>query len=190
MIKNYFLLTLLYFPLIYAEIELVQLEWDVPFCDDGCAKLTQRYLEKIPEVAEVVVKKAAGQARLRWKPNVKYDYKPVNVAIHAAGPSVHQVRLVVRGTLEEKNDEWFLVSLGDNSRFRLLSVIHPNPREYNIRHSPYNRRLSKELREQLTKAKDEFRVVTITGPILRFYQFNPVDLIIENVKVWGLSDIK
>lgn len=170
-----------------AEIVSVRIDWDNIQCQEDCAKLMDKQLNEIKQVATVSVSQTNGNATLQWKAGDKFDFQPVNNAIKRVGLHLEALRINVRGTISVENRKYFITSIGDGTKFHLLgqATDDPNKNRYVIQNSAFNRPLSKEQKEQLENAMKNDLTVTIEGPILQPYQFPPLDLIIGSLNVSG-----
>lgn len=180
---------LLAFYNLRSEIEMVSFTWDNVLCREDCAMRIEKELHKIHDVAEVSVSQRDGMAKMRWDADKPFDFSPIRQAIKRVGIHVQTLKVTVTGTIEKKNNKFYIVSIGDATKFNLMGVAvdEPGKNRYVIQNSRYNRPLSARQVEILTEAMHEKKIVTIHGPIYSPYQFPPLDLIIESLSVSELK---
>ncbi|MCB1111918.1 MAG: cation transporter [Chlamydiales bacterium] len=182
-VKLFIIMMILSTSPIMAEIERVTIRWKPAFCPASCAQGLEKSLSGIREVAEVNVQLEAGQANLRWKPNQKFSYDQINRAMRMIGVSVQEINVSVRGTIEHSSREVELVSLGDNTRFTLLSPIQPTVDQSVARNNPESYQLTESTRERLIAAEKDDRIITIQGPLFEPFRAPPLYLIIQQAQI-------
>lgn len=150
-----------------AEIERVTVTWNAQICLDACVREIARQLQMINGIAEIVISQPQGQADLRWKPKSPFSYDFIKRSVEGAGAGIRDIRLQVRGTLVITPAAVLLESLGDNTRFVLLSPaqqsFYKNVPQINFD----THQLAPEMRQSLVDAATHSEVVVIKGPLLR-----------------------
>lgn len=147
-----------------AEVEEIVMKWNAALCLNNCVPLLARQLSYVKNLADVQLNDRAGVAVMRWKPNYPFSYEPFNLATRTVGVRIEDFRLRVRGTINQNGDNFFLVSMGDNTSFLLLGPATSLPGRYipkNIASHP----LSPIMRERLALAAQRRDVVIIEGPL-------------------------
>ncbi len=175
----FFVLTLqiFIFPLV-GEIERITVKWEPLVCRDSCAQGIARQLVSVRGVAEIVIQPPQGVVHVRWKPRFPFSFDFIKNAISMIGPHILDARVQVRGTLIATNDAILLESLGDNTRFVLLSPAKQSL-NYNVpQYSFETHVLAPELRQQFLQGIRDSCVVTIKGPLLE-WQTGGLYLIVE-----------
>lgn len=173
------------YPLM-AEVETVKIKWTPTLCRlESCIKGLEQQFRRIKGVADVEMNQADGQAILRWKPDVQFSYPPINTAMSMIGLSVNDIRIRVRGRVAHDSQYTFLISIGDETRFRLLGPIQPQPLTYNVQYNELVHPLTLELQDRLNGAEKDKRIVTIEGPFLQPERSPPLplQLIVEHLDV-------
>lgn len=151
-----------------AEIQKIILKWNAALCLDQCVAPLLRQLDNIPGIANIQVNAQAGIAEVDWKPNAPFSYYPFNTAYRSAGVRVTDVRIKVRGTVViDSDNNFYLVSLGDNTRFVILGPLSAKANRYIIQSSGTTHPLPPHLREQLLQAQQSSQLVTIEGQLFQ-----------------------
>lgn len=177
----YSLFILLFVSSLQAEIEQISFTWRAAECQAGCDTLLKKELGKIYGVSEVQVDLAAGQATLKWKPNVAFSFYPINTAIRMVGPHMRNLRAKVRGKIKHDTNNVKLISEGDSTEFYLINPVIPVANQYVETHSVFNRSLTPDLKKQLIDSEAKKQIVTIEGPIFEPYRSPPLQLVVENL---------
>ncbi len=168
-----------------AEIERVTVNWNPQICLDACVREISRQLRMINGIAEIVISQPQGQADLRWKPKSPFSYDYIKTAIGIVGAPILDVRVQVRGTLTITPAAVILESLGDNTRFVLLSPAQQSFSKNVPQRNFDTHVLAPQMRQQLVDAATQSCVVVIKGPLLR--PLMGLYLIIEQITINRLS---
>lgn len=185
--KLFFLLSCsilsLYTSYAHAEVEKIILKWNSAVCQRSCVEGLLSQLNRIPGVAEAKMSGGAGVLEIRWKPDHPFSYYPIKTAMQMIGLHIDDLRLTVRGTLSHSANQVFLNSLGDSSRFVLMSPTRPGTNRYVESKSLYTHELSPDLRAQLMEKENTNTVVTVEGPLFEPEQRSPpYFLIVESLR--------
>jgi hypothetical protein len=164
-----------------AEISDITITWRAAQCIGRCQKLLSEQFGKIYGVSKVDVNLAAGQANLKWKPNVAFSFYQINTAMRLVGPAISNIRLKVKGKIQADRGQVKLISEGDGTTFYLLNPITPSGTKYVITGSIYNRQLSPDVRKQLLDAAAKKQLVIVEGPLFEPYRSPPLYLVIEHL---------
>jgi hypothetical protein len=159
----------------------VTLSWKPAACAPTCYPVLERRLGDIPAVAEVKFNYSKAMAELRWKPNQPYDDRLVRTPVAWSGLVLNDVRIRVRGTITHDDKNVYLVSLGDGTKFPLVSPPSPNNLRYVVKNNPSTYTLEHDLENELLDAEDNFEIVTIEGTLITPFR-PPVHLIVEGVQ--------
>lgn len=176
-------LSLAFFTFAGAEIQNVTLRWIPGGCTTGCNQMLGQRFQMIPGVASINVNPPAGQMDVRWKPNFPLNFQPINAAFSSVGPSIEEMRVKVRGTLQSNGKQFFLISIGDNTMFQLLGFPQAQPNQYiPLSYNPINYPLSPSMIQQFNQAAAQNQITIIDGPILAPERSPPWMLIVQNVQ--------
>jgi hypothetical protein len=160
---------------------LAALRWNAALCLDVCIPLLERQLNSITGVANLTIDPRAGAATLEWKPNVSFNYAPINIATRAAGIRVSDARIRVRGTISHDNANVYISSLGDNTRFNLLGPINPIPGHYIVQSNIASHPLPLKMRDELLLAEAKNQMVTVEGPLFEPLRY-VLAIVVEQVQ--------
>lgn len=166
-----------------AEIQQVVIKWTPGLCTASCIAGLDKAFKKIDAVASTSLDQAAAQAVLQWKPNYPFSYTPIDYAMNAIGLYVTEFRMKVRGTIIHDKTNVFLVSLGDNTSFTLLSPTIPAPSQAASLYNVESYQLTPQLRERLIATEAQHQVVSIAGPIFTPWLSPPLLLIVESLNI-------
>lgn len=170
--------------ILFSEIQTVTIKWTAAECFASCGKGLEQQFKKIHEVAEIHMNLLQGQAELRWKPNAPFSFTPVKIAMQMIGLYINDIHIKVRGTIKHDNQNNFtLVSLGDNTTFNLLSAPSSSMVNYVEQYNPQNRVIRPDLKNQLLESERNHSVATISGPLFEPYRAPPLVLIIEHLNI-------
>lgn len=164
-----------------AEIEEIVMKWNALECLDVCIPTLQQQLDNIINVTDLQINPRAGTSVMRWKPNYPFSYEPFNLATRTVGIRIADFRMKVRGTINRQQDNYYLVSIGDNTSFLLLGPIRAEPGRYIIRQNIASHPLSPKLRQQLLLAANNGQIVEIEGPLFEPLRYLLM-LIVEQIK--------
>lgn len=173
-------------PLV-AEIETVVLKWDQGFCSRSCALGLERQLTAIRDVAEVKLDAPQDQATLRWKPNARFAFDPIDRATRQIGvpfgSDTNEIMITVRGTIRHTNREVTLISIGDGTVFTILSPPSSATGQSAILNNIQTLTLSPDTRRELILAEEEFKIVTISGPLFQPERSPPNFIVAQQVNI-------
>lgn len=173
---------------LQGEISKVTVKWKNPgICLDSCITDMAKHFGSMNGAAEVILNQGGGQVDIRWKPRIPFSYSPINTAMRMVGPSIHEMRVSVRGTVTHSSNTFILESLGDNTKFVLLGPVNPSMSQYTVVHNTDNRPLSEETRMRFLKAEKNFEVVEIEGPLLDPWRYQVLYLIVEKANAISLG---
>lgn len=164
-----------------ADIDHVTIKWTTGLCTSSCVTTLKDQFSKVPGVAKIEITQGQGQMSLQWKPNVPFNFIPINGAMSLVGLSIQDLRIKARGNISHDNQRVFLTSTGDNTRFQLLGPVQPSEHHYVIEFSPFTHPLSADMRKDLLDAEAAHQIVTIEGPILEPERSPPLYLIVERI---------
>ncbi|MCB1114546.1 MAG: hypothetical protein KDK62_07310 [Chlamydiia bacterium] len=167
-----------------AEVEQVTLIWQPGLCGSGCVKGLYRELGKIRGIDTIDINEGTGRAYLTWKPDVKFSFQPINVAVRIVGIRVNDIRLKVRGKIHGSAQNLELISEGDKTPFRLLNPIIPQGNRAPELKSTLNRQISPEVAQELLETAKNNQTVLIEGQFFQPYRSPPNNLVIERVTVF------
>ncbi|HRD55378.1 MAG TPA: hypothetical protein PLC42_03170 [Parachlamydiaceae bacterium] len=167
------------FPL-HSDIQEVKVFWSAPLCTPSCYSLLATEFRKVPGVADVEMNGAAGQANLKWTPNASFSFHAVDAAMRMVGPRLHNIRVKVRGKIQEAQGTIKLISEGDQTEFYLLGPAGFAPGQ-TLTQSVYNRPLTPNIQEKLLSAKQQNLTVIIDGPLFQPQRSPPNQLVAENI---------
>jgi hypothetical protein len=165
-----------------AEIESITIKWTALECQQSCIAGLEKQFRNINGVADVIMNQPAGMATLRWKPDVVLTFPPINTAMSMIGLSINDLRVKVRGTISHDARTVTINSLGDNTRFLLMSPVTPKRYEMVEEFNPETHILTPSQRDQFLQAQDADQVAIVEGPLFEPERSPPLKLIVANVK--------
>lgn len=167
-----------------AEIQKLVITWTPGLCVSNCIMGLDQQLRKVDGVGNVQINQASARADLQWKPNFPFSYPAVEAAMSKIGLSIIDISIKVHGTLShDQNDNIWLTSIGDGTRFFLLSPIQPSSSQYVEYYNVESHKLTEEMRRKLNDAEFSNQAVTIEGPIFSPERAPPLTLIIQKLQV-------
>lgn len=165
-----------------AEVEEIILRWNAITCYDTCAPLLERNLLAIKSVRHLQMNARSGVATMGWDPNDPFSYPPFRYASAAAGVTLLDIRLRIRGQIIHDADRYYLTSIGSGERFWILGPLIVEPGRY----TPPNvesHRLSAQMKLKLMEAEQLRATVVISGPLLFPYYKYPRTIVAEQIEV-------
>lgn len=162
-----------------AEIERITINWNPQVCLDGCVREITKQLSMVPGIAEIMINQPQGQSDIRWKPKSPFSYDFLRNAVGMVGSTIRGIRVQVRGTLVVTPGGVFLESLGDNTKFVLLSPAQQSFTRNVPQLSFDTHILTPQMRQQLIEAAKQSVVAVVKGPLLQ--PGNGLYLIIEQI---------
>jgi len=165
---------------LQAEIQHVIIKWTPALCIlPSCVQGLQQQFVRISGVEDVQINQAAGQATLRWKPDVPFTFPPINTAMSMIGLSILDFRMRARGHIIQQGNNFVFVSQGDETRFVLLGPVTPQQTRYVIEFNPETHLPNPQLKDQFQQAVQNNSSVIIEGPIFQPERSPPLQLIVE-----------
>lgn len=178
-ILQFLLAALLPTMMLHAEIQLITVKWIPTACLAPCVQSIAQQFVRMSGAAEFRLDQAQGQADIRWKPRAPFSVEYLNTAMRVAGPSIHDIRVKVRGTIVSTPNAILLQSLGDNTQFLLLSPTRGNVNEYMPTQSFDVHQLAPEVREKFMQAERTNTVAVVQGPLFEPIRTMGLYLIVE-----------
>ena len=166
----------------FGEIELITVKWAQGYCTKNCQEGLRTRLKSVPPIAEFNVQGEGSQVQIRWKPKAPFSYLTLNMIIKGFGIHIDQVFMRVRGVIERDARHTYLVSLGDNTRFILLSPINVSPLQSQsvARNNVESYQLAVNLKERFLLDEQEYRVVTVQGNLFDPWRYVENYLIVQS----------
>lgn len=180
MVRFIFILNFIISLSLFAEVQEVSFTWNAAICRDQCTPNLTRQLKQIRGVSSFTIDEHAGRASLVWNPNEQFSFGYLNMASRLVGFRIIDTRVVVRGTVTRIGDDFYLISLGDQTKFRLLGPLQTDPSRYTIKYNIANHPLPFNMRDKLIEAQRRLIVVTITGALFEPQRY---DLMLVIVKI-------
>lgn len=177
-----FIFSCLAFSALQAEIENITIKWTAMECQQSCIIGLEKQFRNINGVSDVIMNQSAGQAVLQWKPGVVLTFPPINTAMSMIGLSINEMHVKVRGTISHDARTVTINSLGDNTRFLLLSPVTPKSYVMVEEFNPQTHLLIPSTREQFIQAQDAAQIAIVEGPIFEPERSPPLKLVIARVK--------
>lgn len=186
--KRWFL-SLLVCGSLSAEIEQVQITWNNTLCSGDCVSLLERNLDHYNAVAAYNVNPEKGIAHLRWMPDAKFDLLSIKRVYQAVGIGfgIGDVMIRVRGVVVRKGNDYYLRSLGDGTKFRLLGRPNPSQTAFHSTGSWQSYPLSNEQRNKLQQAYSNHYVTEVAGGIYNI-EFDMPMIITDQIQFDNLLD--
>lgn len=167
----------------HAEIERVMVKWTPSLCQDSCVQGLKKQFANQQGVAEVEINQPAGQANLKWKPNVAFTFQAIHNAMAMIGLYINDLRVIVTGKISHDGNTVRLTSPTDGTTFQLLGPTQAQPLQYAQKYNIATHDLSEDTRQALLAAEKANQKVTIEGPIFEPYRAPPLRLIIERMQI-------
>jgi hypothetical protein len=165
-----------------GEIQEILIRWNAFKCLNVCVPSIERNLNGIRGVIKPQIDSTSGTAVMGWEPKAPFSYEPFKLASAAVGIRFSEIRIRVRGTIFHDAENFYLISTGDDSRFKLVGPINAPPGQYTPSYNLANNILTPRLKDQLLNAEKEDQELLISGPLYLPNQY-PRVLIIEQIKV-------
>ncbi|MBA3721505.1 MAG: hypothetical protein H0W88_03795 [Parachlamydiaceae bacterium] len=163
-----------------AEIGKILIKWNAALCLDTCIPTLSNQFRGIPGVTDFQINPSAGVAELHWAPQYPFSIVPFNNATRMVGIRMSNMRVQVRGFITHDPYNFYIVSLGDNSRFQLIGPIRPQVGNYVIRQNIANHPLAPDVQQKLLQAEGSGQIVTVEGPLFEPTRLNLI-LITEQI---------
>lgn len=174
---------LLISPPLYSEVLEVFVSWNNSGCKERCAELLHERFEKMPQVESVTMNPSAGNARLKWNPTSPFSYQVIKNQLQRVGVGLNELRVRVRGRGVPSGKGVSLISLGDNTRFTLISHLRNRPEKYISRPDGSKLDLSSNLQEKILNAAQEDKAIVIEGPIYQPHRSPPLYLVVSRLQI-------
>lgn len=179
--RIYIFLLMIWGEIVYGEIETVEVKWNAIKCMNICTPLIERNLIDIGTISNLQINERSGVAVMGWDPNQPFSFEPFRYAFSASGIRISDIRLRVRGTIAHDSDNFYLVSIGDGTRFTLVGPLYPERGRYiplNVASHP----LLPKVKDQLLEAENNRFTVVISGPLYS-PNYPPNILVAEEIKI-------
>lgn len=172
-----------YSPQLQGEVLEVFISWNSYLCDDQCAELIKKRFESVKQVESIDVNAKAGNARIKWNPKSMFTYQAIKTQLQLVGVGLSELRVRVRGRGVPQGEGAALISLGDNTRFNLISPIQVAPGEYAALPDGSQLSLAEGLKEKILSSAREKKVIVIEGPIYQGHRSPPLYLIVSRLQI-------
>lgn len=174
---------LLIFGTLSAEIQEVRMTWNKATCDGTCVSLLRKNLDRFNAVAAYKMEPEKGIAYLRWMPEANFDLISIKRIYQSVGFGfgVGDVMVKVRGVIERKGNDYILKSLGDGTKFRLLGPPHPGQTSFRSTGSWQSYPLSPDQKRQLQEGYANHEVVEVFGGLF-YNQWDLPMIITQNIQ--------
>lgn len=151
--------------LLQAEVQEVVIRWDAATCLDVCIPLFENNLKSIKAVKSVQLNARAGLGIITWDPNAEFSYEPFNLASRGSGVRMTDFRVRVKGTVVHDQDNFYVASIGDGTRFQIIGPLASVPGRYMIDANVANHPVPGNMQAELLDAQQDGRPVTVEGPL-------------------------
>lgn len=158
-----------HFPL-HAEIQKVSVAWNNVQCNKNCGYLLEKRFNEIKGVQEVRMNTPSGYADLIWKPTAQFEYYAVHAAMAWVGLHIENMTIALRGTISHSGKQFFITSLGDNTRFQLLGAVPFTQGQYIEVNNAQNYQFDETMINKLQTAETKKEVVLIQGTFFQPWQ--------------------
>lgn len=166
-----------------AEIQQVILTWQQDACNENCAERFKRSLDSIPAINTVRINIEQARAEISWKPEEKFSYRVLNVASRKVGVNIREWIVRVHGTISRVGTKYYINSIGDKTRFELLSLPPPAPDTQYVQYKNISSyKLSDELKEAFREAMMKDQLVIVSGYLFQPWR-NPLAIVVEQYRV-------
>lgn len=155
---------------LHSEVDKVILTWDAALCLDQCTLPLEKNLRGIEGVKAIQINAKSGNAVIDWAPNTPFSFGPFNTATRFTGIRLSDIRVRVRGTVSQQGSDFYLTSVGDNTRFLLVGPLKYEPEHYLIKEATASHPIEGNLRTQMQTAVGNNSVVTVEGPLFEPYR--------------------
>ena len=166
-----------------GEVERITVSWNSAICNAHCAELIEKNFMNLQELDQVNVDPGRGVANLRWNPETPFSYAPIRTSMAMVGAKINDIRVRVRGVVREEGKDVALYSLGDNTRFLLVSPIRPQPHRQTVLPHPSLRELDPGLRDRILVDAEQDKIMVIEGPLYKPSRSPPLMIVIERIQV-------
>ena len=167
---------------VQGEIQEIVMKWNALLCLNECESTLANQLNNIANLRGLRIDSRAGTAVMGWQPYNFFSYAPFNLATRTVGIRIADFRLKVSGKIRHSEDNFYMVSEGDNTTYLLVGPIRAVPDRYIIQQNIASRPLSADIRIKLLRLADSQETVIIEGPL-----FEPLRawliLIVEQLKL-------
>jgi len=165
-----------------AEIQEIVMKWNALLCLNTCEPFLSQQLNNIPNLSSVRIDPRAGTAIMKWKPEYPFSYEPFNLATRTVGIRIADFRMKIRGTIRQVQDNFYIISAGDNTTFLLLGPVRVTPNRYIVEQNIASHPLSADIRLKLLKLATDQQMVIIEGPLFEPLRYLLM-LVVEQLKL-------
>lgn len=151
---------------LFGEVENVVIKWNAALCQGFCETALANQLNSAPPVASYRIDPYKGIADIQWKPNAPFTFGVLNFASRSVGFRIIETRVKVKGTIAHDQENIYIVSLGDNTRFILLGPLSTIPGQYAVRASRASYPLPEDWAEWFLAMEEDSQLVTVEGLLI------------------------
>lgn len=149
-----------------AEVERVVIRWDALLCLDVCVPTLQANFQQVSGPINIQINAQAGTATTGWNPSVPFSYSPYNTASRSTGIRLSDIRVKVKGYVQQQGSTFTLISSGDNTQFPLIGTLSaPNNGGYIITQNVANYAFSQDTLAKLSDAAAKHTLIEVEGPM-------------------------
>lgn len=164
---------------LHAEIQKIIVVWTRGICTPTCIVNLERQLRRMDGVADINMNPSSATAVLQWNPNVPFSFQALEAPMSKIGLSIEHLRIRVQGTLSHDDNNIWLSSIGDGTRFVVLGGVDPTVVGYTETFNTESYRLPLDQRQQFIDAENQNLTVTIDGPIFMPERAPPLVILSE-----------
>lgn len=150
---------------LFGEINQIILTWQAGLCSNTCIQNLEKRLKEIPAIQELHLNSSAGMATMHWSSGATFWFEPFNTATRMVGIRLSTIRLKVSGKVVKEGSLFYLNSIGDTSRFRLIGPLQASVENYTIQQNVMNYSLSPQMVAQLNEWADKKATISVSGPL-------------------------
>jgi len=181
--RNLLFIYFIYFQGLHAEIEQIRVSWNAFKCQTTCVQQIQQSLNAIKGVKSLKIDGPSGIANIEWDPTTPLNYEPFRYAAAAVGINI-DMRVSVKGIISHENENIFIISDKDQTRFLLIGPILVESGRYIPKYNLATHPLPTDIKEQLLDIERKRVSVVISGPLFLPAQY-PLTLVTEHIKMRG-----
>lgn len=174
---------LLFQPILQSEILEIEVSWNSTKCNKSCADLLQKKFENMRQIESVSVNPSSGVAKIKWNTKSPFTYQAIKTQMQMVGVAINAMRVRIRGNAMAQGNRVILTSIGDNTRFTLLSPIKVERNKYTTLPNASLLKLSDELTEKILSEAKLGKVIVIEGPIYQGSRSPPLNLIVNRLQI-------
>lgn len=166
-----------------AEIEKVFVQWKGLTCNQTCMQMLYQQFSVTPGVVSVAIHPELQMAELLWNPAVPFSYQAVKYPVQRVGPGIQNVGVRVRGTVQLINNQFWLISSGDNTAFLLLGSTLAQPLGVSHSYSRLYQPFDQPTQTLLVQAVQQGFGIIIEGALMTPERSPPFVLTITKLQV-------